>query len=101
AEGVALVADAILNAPADLDGAGSLSRTATELARLERVHETFQQSCVECHGRTGQGTPGPNGQPQAPALAGNSRVTGHPDAVIKTLLHGLTGQAAGHVEIGR
>src|SRR5690606_17811299 len=100
AEGVALVADAILNAPADLDVAGSLSRTATELASLERGHETFQQTCVECHGRTGQGTPGPNGQPLAPALAGNSRVTGHPDAVIKTLLHGLTGPIAGRTYAG-
>src|SRR5690606_14910243 len=48
-----------------------------------------------CHGPLGTGTPVGPGQLMAPSLVGSARVQAHPDYVIKTLLHGLSGEIAG------
>ena len=49
---------------------------------------------------TGLGTPAGRRQTLAPALAGNPRVLAHPESVIKTLLHGLTGPIDGRTYAG-
>jgi mono/diheme cytochrome c family protein len=99
AAGVQHVATTILNPPANAGGGGGggggNQRTPAEVALLTRGAELFQETCNECHGDTGLGTPLGNGQTMAPALAGNLDVQAHPELVIRTLLHGLTGPIDG------
>ncbi|HEY1991144.1 MAG TPA: cytochrome c [Gammaproteobacteria bacterium] len=46
----------------------------------------FRTNCVSCHGKNGQGTPG-----LAPALKGDSFVTGNIDDVMATVKNGRSG----------
>lgn len=46
----------------------------------------FRTNCVSCHGKNGQGTPG-----LAPALKGDSFVTGDIDDVMATVKNGRSG----------
>lgn len=46
----------------------------------------FRTNCVSCHGKNGKGTPG-----LAPALKGDTFVTGKLDDVIATVRDGRTG----------
>ena len=102
AAGVRHVSKTILEAPATSAAGGNstVNRTAAELALLGRGMTVYGQLCSECHGSTGLGTPAGNGQTIAPALAGNPRVTAHPEYVIKALLHGLTGPIEGRSYAG-
>ncbi|MGJ8642471.1 MAG: DUF7133 domain-containing protein [Luteolibacter sp.] len=56
----------------------------------------YSQLCTECHGENGTGTPmeGQPGVTLAPALT-STRVNGHGDTLIRTLLHGLQGSVDG------
>jgi mono/diheme cytochrome c family protein len=94
--GVQVIGTQILNAPADgLRGLGARYYTPAQREMMARAAAVFTESCAQCHGETGLGTVTGDGQRVAPALAGNPRVTGHPDYVIRTLLHGLTGPIDG------
>ncbi len=97
ARGVKLVGEQILRAPAELGVRGLAGRNLTPEQRtmLERGAATFTETCSQCHGETGLGKMVGNGQQIAPSLAGSAHVTGHPDYVIRTLLHGLTGPIEG------
>ena len=66
-----------------------------EEVRLEEGAVIFNELCVQCHGNNGLGTPLGNGQLMAPPLAGSMRVQAHPEYVVKTLLHGLSGPLEG------
>ena len=100
--GVQLVADQILNPPADnsVRGAGARNLPAPQRALLAAGATVFMETCSQCHGENGAGKPTPGGQLVAPALAGNPHVTGYPDWVVKTLLHGLTGPINGQAYAG-
>ncbi|MBW3628662.1 MAG: c-type cytochrome [Gemmatimonadetes bacterium] len=99
ARGVQEFGRQLLDPPAPAGGgAGGLS--AAQRALLARGETLFRESCTECHGQTGMGTPVGDGMLMAPALAGNPDVQGHPDVVIRTLLHGLTGPIAGKSYVG-
>ena len=104
AAGVQLVASTILTPPATTGGGGGggggAQRTPAETALLTRGATLFQETCTECHGDTGLGRDIGNGQLMAPVLAGNPRVLGHPDHVIKVLLHGMTGAIEGREYAG-
>jgi mono/diheme cytochrome c family protein len=94
--GVQVIGTQILNAPADgMRGPGARSYTPAQREMMTRAAAVFTESCAQCHGETGLGTVTGDGQRVAPALAGNPRVTGHGDYVIRTLLHGLTGPIDG------
>src|SRR5690606_5529018 len=69
--------------------------TDEEKARVEAGLDIYNSFCSTCHGPLGTGTPVGPGQLMAPSLVGSPRVQAHPDYVIKTLLHGLTGNIAG------
>jgi mono/diheme cytochrome c family protein/glucose/arabinose dehydrogenase len=99
--GVAHVSRLILSAPPDTGAGGNttVNRTTGEMALLGRGLSVFGSLCSECHGNTGAGTPAGDGL-IAPPLAGNARVTAHPEYVIKTLLHGQTGPVAGRSYAG-
>lgn len=103
AKGLQLVATTILN-PASgrggfgLEGLGGRMFTDAETASLEKGEQIYKELCFSCHGDDGRGAPAPEGSAsgtRAPALASSSRVLGHRDYVIKTLLHGLTGPVNG------
>jgi mono/diheme cytochrome c family protein/glucose/arabinose dehydrogenase len=95
ARGIEWVAGRILNPPAAAGTRGPML-TADESDAVERGRTAYAESCFACHGEDGRGAPAPGGGSlRAPALAGSSRVTGHRDYVIRTLLHGLTGPLDG------
>ena len=97
AKGVKLVGEQILNPPADLAlrGPGARNFAPAQRAVMERGAAVYNETCSQCHGESGLGKLLGSGQRIAPALAGTPEVTGHPDYVIRTLLHGLTGPVAG------
>ncbi len=66
-------------------------------ASLERGGAIYSSLCFACHGDDGRGAPlaGEVGVTRAPTLEGATRVLGHRDYVIKTLLHGMTGPLDG------
>jgi len=75
---------------------------ATQFAPLERElfekgKSIFDGYCASCHGIKGLGTPTGSGGGEllAPAFSGSSRLLGHPEYAVKTLLHGLTGAIEG------
>lgn len=57
----------------------------------------YRQVCSTCHGADGKGVTaaGPGGSMIAPALAGSDRVNGDAGALIRILLHGLSGPLDG------
>ena len=97
ARGVQFVADRILNS-ATTAGRGGPPLTPEQQNSLERGSVIYGELCYSCHGADGRGTPTPGaaaGSVLAPSLAGSTRVNGHRDYVIKTVLHGLSGPLDG------
>ena len=104
ARGIQEVGRQILNPPALTYGRpGNNPFSDEELAAMQRGDAIYKELCFSCHGDDGRGAPLPGaatGTIMAPAFVGNSRITGHPDYVIKTLLHGLTGPLDGRAYAG-
>lgn len=97
AKGVQVVGEQIVNPPV-VRGFGVNSGpelTAAEQEMMEQGATIFNELCAQCHGADGTGTPVGDGLVIAPPLTGSLRVQAHPDYVIKTLLHGLTGPVEG------
>ncbi len=97
AKGVQLVGSQILEPPAVRSwfNPPPVELTAQQQESLERGGVIFNELCVQCHGADGTGTPAGNGQTLAPPLTGSARVQWHPDYVINTILHGMTGPIDG------
>jgi mono/diheme cytochrome c family protein/glucose/arabinose dehydrogenase len=100
ARGVQFVAERIVSsiAAGGRSGGRSGSLTTDQQSSLDRGGVIYNETCYACHGSDGRGTPTPGaaaGFTLAPSLAGSPRVTGHRDYVIKSLLHGLSGQIDG------
>jgi mono/diheme cytochrome c family protein/glucose/arabinose dehydrogenase len=101
AKGVQLVANTILHPELFAGNVGGLDRLATttfppeEQAVLEKGKQIYGEVCFACHGDDGRGTPAPGLGTLAPPLASSPRVLGHPEYVIKALLHGLSGPING------
>jgi len=94
ARGIDWVAGRILKPPAA--GGRGATLTASESSAVERGATAYAETCFACHGEDGRGAPTPGGGGlRAPSLAGSSRVVGHRDYVIRTMLHGLTGPVDG------
>lgn len=96
-KGVQVIGGQILNPP---DTGGFWARAGAtdseeEMERLEKGAVIFNELCVQCHGNNGMGTPLGNGQLMAPPLAGSERVQAHPEYVVRTLLHGMSGPLEG------
>ena len=81
-KGVQLVANTILNPPANagrggLESIGATALTPEERTTLDKGQEIYGQVCFACHGEDGRGEqlPGaPSGTTRAPALASSPRV---------------------------
>jgi putative membrane-bound dehydrogenase-like protein len=100
ARGVQFVAERVAasSAAAARGGGRGVSLTDEQQSSLERGSAIYAELCYSCHGADGRGTPAPGGaagSTLAPSLAGSSRVTGHRDYVIKSVMHGLTGAIDG------
>jgi mono/diheme cytochrome c family protein len=98
ARGVQEVARRILEPPTSLTfGGRSGNLTLDQQATLRRGTTIYNELCATCHGPDGRGMPieGRPGAVMAPPLLTSTRVQGHRDYVIKTLLHGLSGPLDG------
>ena len=97
AKGVQLVGSQILDPPAVRSwfNPPPVELLAEQQESLERGSVIFNELCVQCHGADGTGTPAGNGQTLAPPLTGSARVQWHPDYVINTIMHGMTGPIDG------
>ncbi len=91
--GVKQIAIQILN---PIGGTIGAQFTGPERQQLETGQTIFLQLCFACHGLDGKGTPmdGKAGT-LAPPLAGSATATGHRDAIIMALLHGVAGPING------
>ncbi|MEO9891401.1 discoidin domain-containing protein [Aurantibacter sp.] len=97
AKGVQTIGGQILN-PEEAKNWWDDSRanvTDNQKKQLNKGQVIFNELCVQCHGVDGLGAPIGEGLIMAPPLAGSNRLQGHPEYVIKTLLHGLQGPLAG------
>ena len=96
-EGIQVVGKQILQYIEESRQKMSDDYTDAELALFNAGKYTFETFCSTCHGKNGLGTPvGSTGQDlMAPAFAGSTRINGHPEYAVKTLLHGLTGSIEG------
>src|SRR5262245_16795306 len=101
AKGVQLVANTVLHPELFAGNAGGLDRLAAstfppeEQSIIDKGKQIYGEVCFACHGDDGRGTPAPGIGTLAPPLASSPRVLGHPDHVIKALLHGLSGPING------
>lgn len=95
--GVQLVGKQVLDPPVvtAFFGRSDPNFTEEEQARVEAGLDIYNGLCSTCHGPLGTGTPVGPGKLMAPSLVGSARVQAHPDYVIKTLLHGLSGDIGG------
>lgn len=66
---------------------------------FDRGQTIYGGLCSACHGAEGEGVKAGDGF-LAPPLAGNKRVEGHVEPVLKVLLHGLTGPIEGETYSG-
>jgi mono/diheme cytochrome c family protein/glucose/arabinose dehydrogenase len=79
-------------------GAGALGLPTEQRRIMQRGEAAYREVCAACHAPDGSGAPmkgAPDGTRLAPPLARSARIAGHPDYVIKVLLHGLTGPLDG------
>ncbi len=71
--------------------------TPDQRSTLQRGATIYGELCATCHGPDGRGTAieGAAGATMAPPLLTSSRVQGHRDYVIRTIMHGLRGPVDG------
>lgn len=65
------------------------------MAMMKNGAEHYTQICFACHGSDGKGAVASDGMHLAPPLSGSSRVLGSPEALVRIVLHGLTGDIDG------
>jgi mono/diheme cytochrome c family protein/glucose/arabinose dehydrogenase len=95
AKGVQLVAGQILEKMEEAKKLASTQYTPDQQVLFTKGKTIFDSYCATCHGEKGLGTPTGGGNLIAPAFSGSSRILGHPEYAVKTLLHGLTGSIEG------
>jgi mono/diheme cytochrome c family protein len=102
AAGVQLVGNQVLNPPSvnSFFGRSNPNFSKEEQALVNKGAEIFSSLCATCHGPLGIGTPAGPGKLLAPSLVGSSRIQLHPDYIVKTLLHGMTGEIQGESYAG-
>jgi mono/diheme cytochrome c family protein len=100
--GVQLVGKQVLDPPqvTAFFGRSNPNFSEEEKALVEAGGEIYNGLCATCHGPLGIGTPAGPGKLMAPSLVGSPRVKSHPDYIIKTLLHGMSGDIEGKAYAG-
>ena len=69
--------------------------TDAEIAGIERGGTIYHELCVSCHGADGKGVQPPEGLALAPPLVGSPRVLGEKEALVRILMHGMSGPVDG------
>ncbi len=85
------------------DGAALRPSPPARSRSWSAARPSTRKLCFACHGDDGRGAVAagaPAGTTMAPSLASSSRVQGHRDYVIKTLLHGMDGPIDGRSYAG-
>lgn len=95
AKGIQVVGAQILSKMEEAKKMASSKYSPKEQALLTKGKSIFDSYCSTCHGVKGLGTPTGSGDLIAPAFSGSPRIQGHPEYIVKTLLHGLTGAIEG------
>lgn len=95
ANGIQVVGTQLLERMAKEKELATTQFTPQELALFTKGKSIFDSYCSTCHGVKGLGTPTGGGELIAPAFSGSTRLMGHPEYAVKTLLHGLTGALDG------
>ncbi|EPR68146.1 DUF7133 domain-containing protein [Cyclobacterium qasimii] len=97
AKGVQLVTKQLLENIAEAKKLAETKYSQADLVLYNQGKTIFDSYCATCHGVKGLGTPtgAAGGQLIAPAFSGSPRIQGHPEYIVKTLLHGLTGAIEG------
>jgi mono/diheme cytochrome c family protein len=92
-DGVQLVGKQAIDPPVvnSFFGRSNPNFNEDEKKMVEAGGKIYSGLCSTCHGVLGNGMPAGQGKLLAPSLIASARVQAHPDYVIKTLLHGLTG----------
>lgn len=100
--GVQLVGKQVLDPPkvTAFFGRANPNFSKEEQALVDEGNKIYNSLCATCHGPLGNGTPAGNGKLLAPSLVGSARVQSHPDYIVKTLLHGMTGEIQGESYAG-
>jgi mono/diheme cytochrome c family protein len=65
------------------------------MAMMKKGSDHYSQICFACHGTDGKGVVSSDGLHLAPPLAGSPHVIGSPEAIVRIVLHGLTGEVNG------
>ena len=92
-KGIQLVGKQVLDPPVvtAFFGRSNPNFNEEEKILVEKGADIYNSLCSTCHGPLGTGVPFGEGQLMAPSLVASAHVQAHPDYIIKTLLHGLTG----------
>lgn len=100
--GIQLVAKQVVEPPVvtAFFGRSNPNFTEKQKALVSEGANIFNSLCATCHGSLGTGTPVRPGELMAPSFIGSSRIQSHPDYMIKTLLHGLSGDIDGQSYAG-
>jgi mono/diheme cytochrome c family protein len=95
ARGIREIGTFVTAPPPAIAGAAGLSPEEAKL--IADGDAAYKSVCFNCHGEDGLGRlkEGANGAMMAPAVAGNPRVNGHRDYVVKILLKGMVGPMNG------
>jgi putative membrane-bound dehydrogenase-like protein len=70
------------------------------MALMRKGSDHYAQLCFACHGADGKGIVTSDGIHLAPPLGGSPRVIGSPEALVRIVLHGLTGEVDGKAYAG-
>jgi mono/diheme cytochrome c family protein/glucose/arabinose dehydrogenase len=107
ARGVQEIGTQLLKPPASTFARGGRGGpppfSSDELTVMERGDAIYKEVCFACHGDDGRGAAVPGGAAgatMAPSLASSSRIQGHRDYIVKTLLHGMDGPIDGRTYAG-
>lgn len=94
-EGIQVVGTQLLERMSKEKELAATQYAPKELALFTKGKTIFDSYCSTCHGAKGLGTPTGGGELIAPAFSGSSRLMGHPEYAVKTLIHGLNGALDG------
>jgi len=102
AAGVQLVGKQVLDPPVvtAFFGRSNPNFSDDEKALVAEGGKIYNSLCATCHGPLGTGTPAGEGKLLAPSLVGSIHIQSHPEYIVKTLLHGLTGEIDGRSYAG-
>ncbi|MEX2398294.1 MAG: c-type cytochrome, partial [Balneolales bacterium] len=97
ARGIKVVGDMLLEERENRQQMASSGLTQEEVASYERGATIYANLCTECHGSTGLGVAigDPGGATLAPPIINSSRIQGHEEYVVKTIMHGMAGPING------